>query len=287
MTLASSARGIVAMTAGAGLLTVNDAVTKYLTAHYPVSQVVCLRQVASLLFILPYAWAVTGAGALKVVNYGGQALRGSLFLCGAALVTASLYLLPLSLVTVILLSSPLFVALVSAPILGERVHAYQWIAVAVGFVGVLMIVQPGTRSAEWIVVLPVVAAFSNALRDVITRRLSRTESSMSMLFWSGVIVCVGGAFTIPFGWKAIELESGVWFLAAGLSNALAHFMVIEAFRLGNAAVVAPFRYSGLLWALLIGFLVWREVPNAWMLAGAAVVVCAGLYMLRQSTRRAA
>jgi drug/metabolite transporter (DMT)-like permease len=229
---------------------------------------------------------VTGAGALKVVNYGGQALRGSLFLCGAALMIASLHLLPLSLVTVVLFSSPLFVGLISAPLLGERVQAYQWIAIAVGFVGVLMIVQPGTRGAEWIVALPVLTALSNAVRDVITRRLSRTESSMSMLFWSGVIVSVGGAFTIAFGWKAIELESGLWFLAAGLSNALAHFMVIEAFRLGNAAIVAPFRYSALLWALLIGFLVWREVPDAWMLAGAAVVVCAGLYMLRQSTRPA-
>jgi drug/metabolite transporter (DMT)-like permease len=133
--------------------------------------------------------------------------------------------------------------------------------------------------------VPVVAALSNALRDTFTRRLSRTDTSISILFWSGVIVSLAGLFTLPFGWKPIGLDGAMWFVAAGLANAAAQFLVIEAFRLGAAALVAPFRYSGLLWAMLIGFAVWGEVPDVWMLAGGAIVVCAGLYMLGPPLRR--
>ena len=282
----SSVRGIFAMLAGAGLLTLSDAATKHLTENYPLGQVLCLRQLAALFFILPYAWIVTGTRALRIVDGRGQLVRGVLFLAGTIIVVVSLHHLPLSFVSVVLFSSPLFVAAISAPMLGERVYAYQWVAIAVGFVGVLLIVQPGTRGTEWIALLPVLGAFLNAVRDAFTRRLSQTDTSISILFWSGVVVCIGGAFTLPLGWKSIDANGGMWFLAAGLSNAAAQFLVIEAFRLGRAAVVAPFRYSGLLWAMLIGFLAWREVPDAWMVTGAVIVVGAGLFMLRRSTRAA-
>ena len=274
------------MALGTGLLTLNDAVSKYLTEHYAIGQVICLRQAAAFLFMLPYAWAVTGLGALRSVNHAGQVLRGLLFIGGTAFTITSLSLLPLSFVTIMLFSSPLFVALMSAPVLGERVGMHRWIAIAAGFVGVLLIVRPAGSGFEWVMLLPVCAAFTNGSRDALTRRLSRTDSSISMLLWSGVAVLIAGLFTLPFGWKTVDLEGGAWFLLAGFFNAAAHFTVIEAFRLGNAAVVAPFRYTGLLWAMLVGFMIWREVPDAWMLTGATIVVCAGLYMLRHGVSKA-
>ena len=173
----------------------------------------------------------------------------------------------------------------SAPLLGERVRGPQWIAIAAGFAGVLLIVRPAGGGFEWVLLLPVCAALTNGLRDTYTRRLSRTESSLSMLFWSGVLVMIAGLCTIPYGWNSVGIRDAGWFLLAGFFNAAAHFMVIEAFRMGKAALVAPFRYTGLLWATLWGYLVWREVPGPWTFAGAAVVVCAGVYMLRQGVRK--
>jgi drug/metabolite transporter (DMT)-like permease len=105
---------------------------------------------------------------------------------------------------------------------------------------------------------------------------------MSLLVWTGAVTLAAGLCTAPFGWQPLHAAAAAWFLAAGLCNALAHFMLIEAFRLGDAAVVAPFRYSGLLWAMLIGYIGWGELPTGWMLAGAGVVVIAGIYMLRAS-----
>lgn len=167
--------------------------------------------------------------------------------------------------------------------LGERVDARQWVAIASGLAGVTLIVRPGAIEFQWAMLLPVAAAAVNGLRDTFTRRLSRTDSSISVLLWSGVLVLIAGLCTLPLGWKPIDLKGALWLLAAGVLNASAHFMVIEAFRLGNAAVVAPLRYSGMLWAMLVGFLVWREAPDTWMLTGAAVVVCAGIYMVRRET----
>lgn len=274
------------MTAAAGLLTLNDAVSKHLTEHYPIGQVIALRQAAAFLIVLPYAWAYTGLGALRSVNHGGQLLRGILFIGSTVFTVTSLSVLPLSFVTIMLFSSPLFVALMSAPLLGERVSPQQWIAIAVGFAGVLLIVRPAGGVFAWVMLLPVLAAFTNGMRDALTRRISRTDTSISMLLWSGVAVMLAGLCTLPFGWNPVDLAGAGWFLAAGLFNAVAHFLAIEAFRLGNAAVVAPFRYTGLLWAMFIGFIIWREVPDAWMLAGAAVVVCAGVYMLRRGAPKA-
>lgn len=276
----SSLRGIAAMVAGAGLLTLNDAVSKHLTEHYPIGQVVTLRQAAAMLFMVPYALVLSGRAALVPVNVRGQFLRGMLFVLGTALVLTSLSLLPLSFVTVALFTSPLVVAVLSAPLLGERVHARQWIAVAAGLAGVLLIVRPTGAGFAWVMLLPFASAITNACRDTYTRRLSRTDSSISVLFWSGVMVIVAGTCTLPFGWTAVDASGAGWLLAAGFLNAAAHFMVIEAFRLGNAATVAPFRYSGLLWAMILGYVLWREVPDVWTLSGAAIIVAAGVYMLR-------
>lgn len=273
-------RGVLAMVASAGLLTLSDAVSKHLTQNYPIGQVICLRQLAGFMFILPYAVSVTGLGALRVVNRGGQFLRALLFAASAGLIVWSLSLLPISLVTVVLFSTPVFVALFSVPLLGERVDGRQWLAIGGGFVGVMLIVRPAGGGFEWAALLPLTAALINAFRDVYTRRLSRTESSISVLFWSGLMVMVAGLVTIPLGWQRVDAEGIAWFLAAGFFHASAHFMVIEALRLGRAAVVVPFRYTGLLWAMLVGFLVWGETPDAWMLAGAAVVVASGIYMVR-------
>lgn len=273
-------RAVLAMVAGAGLLTLNDAVTKHLTAQYPIGQVICLRQLAAFLFIVPYAVSVTGLHALRVVDRGGQLMRALLFVAANGLIVWSLSLLPLSQVTVVLFSSPVFVALFSSRLLHERVDARQWLAIGGGLLGVILIVRPGGVAFAWAALVPVLAAFTNGFRDAFTRRLSRTETSISVLFWSGLMVMAAGFLTSPLGWQGVDVAGAAWFLAAGLLNASAHFMVIEALRLGRAAIVAPFRYSGLLWAMLVGFLVWGEAPDAWMLAGAAVVVASGVYMIR-------
>jgi drug/metabolite transporter (DMT)-like permease len=280
--VSTNLKGIAIMVIGVALLTANDAVSKYLTQSHPVGQVICLRQAATLLVIVPYVMAVTGWGALRVVSWPAQFTRGLLFVANAALIVLALSLLPLATVITIMFASPIITAAISMPMLAERVGRSRWIAVLGGFAGVLIVLRPGAADFEWALLIAVAASVANSLRDVVTRLLSRTETSIAILFWSTLIVSAAGALTAPFGWEPVTGEAALWFVVAGIFNASAHFLLIEALRLGEAAVVTPVRYTSLIWATIIGYAVWSELPDAWVIAGSGVIIASGLGLICSS-----
>lgn len=282
--MSNTLKGMAAAVGGMALITANDAVSKYLTESFPVGQVICLRQAATLLVIATYVVLVSGWSAVRVVSWPGQLTRGLLFITGSAFMVLSLSLLPLATVIAILFASPTLIAAFSMPVLAERVSLNRWIAIMVGFVGVLIIIRPGGTTFEWVLLIPLAAAVFNALRDLVTRRLARTETSIAILFWSGIIVTAAAATTAPFGWQPVALSAAAWFLAVGVLHAGAHFLLIEAFRMAEASVIAPVRYTALIWATLIGFVVWGDVPDAWVVIGAAVIITSGLYMVHAESR---
>ncbi len=278
-------RSLLLMTLGIALLTGSDAASKYLVQSHPVGQVIGLRQAATLMVLIPYMMFFSSWRALRVVDWRGQLMRGALFLIGSVFIVWSLGVLPLATAITMLFASPIFMVVLSAPLLGERIGRHRWIAVIGGFAGVLIILRPGAESFQWALLLPLLAALVNALRDVLTRRLARTETSIAILFWSNLILMAGGLATLPFGWVAVTSTAAFWFIAAGIFNGTAHFCIIEALRTGEASVLAPIRYTALLWAAAIGFIVWGELPELWLWAGAAVIVGSSLYMIRGERRR--
>jgi drug/metabolite transporter (DMT)-like permease len=285
--LSDSYKGILAMIVAALLLTLNDATTKWLTQSYPVWQVLALRQFCSLLVIVPTIHFVAGWGVVKVTNRPGMALRAAFFVATTGTIVVSFSVLPLVLVTAIAFSSPLFVVAFSHLFTEENVGPRRWLAVLAGFAGVMMIVRPGGSGFELVLILPVLAALFAGSRDIITRGLSRTESSISILLWSNLaVVSVALAVTSVQGWQAITGTAALLLLLNGALNAAAHFLIIEALRLGEASLVAPFRYSGLIWATMLGLVIWGDFPDSWTLAGAAVLVASGVYIIERSPRAA-
>ena len=278
-------KGVALMMLGIAVLSAHDAVSKYLAERYPIGQVVCLRQLASLLFILPFALATAGLAGLRVVNVTGQLRRAVAFVGTAVLMVASLAHLPLAIVTAIAFSSPLWIAALAPSLLGETMTRRRWIAVLIGFGGVLVIARPGGPSFAWVLLLPLATALANALRDMQTRELARSETSVSILFWSALLVIIVTALTYPLGWTAVTAADAGWLVLGGLLNALAHFAMIAAFRFADASALAPYRYTALLWALLLGWLVWSHIPDAWSLLGAALIVGAAAYAVDASTAR--
>ncbi|MCC6533562.1 MAG: DMT family transporter [Burkholderiales bacterium] len=272
------------MIVAVGLLTVNDGLAKYLVQTHPVGQVLCLRHVTVLLAILPYAAVMTGWRALRPHHWPGQILRGLLFVAGAASLTLAVKLLPLATVISLTMSAPIFVAALSVPFLGERVNAARWLAILGGFVGVLMIVRPGGQAFEWALLLALAAALANGLRDLVTRRLARTETSIAVLFWSNVVVALGTLATFSAAWQPLDTIATLWFLLAGTLNAVAHFVAIEAMRWGEAALIAPLRYTALVWASAFGWLVWGDVPEPWVVLGALVIAASGIAMIVMESR---
>jgi drug/metabolite transporter (DMT)-like permease len=276
----NAANGVCIMILGAGVLSMNDAATKYLAETYPMGQVLGLRQSVALLVILAYVWWSGSWEKLRIKHRSGQAWRAAVHCGSAVLIIWALTLLPIATVTAIVFSSPLVVLIFSMRFLGEGVSWQRWIAVIIGFTGVLVIVRPGGVSFEWALLVAVSAAIVSGFRDLLTRRLSRTDTSISMLFWASALLITLSFLTIPFGWHPLTLSGSFWFIINGLLNAGAHFLMIEALRLGDAALVSPFRYSAILWAILTGFIVWNQLPDTFTVVGAAMLIISGILISR-------
>jgi drug/metabolite transporter (DMT)-like permease len=273
-------KGIAAMITGMAFLILSDAVSKHLVQSHPIGQVMCVRQLASLLFVAAFVARGQGFRVLRPNNVRMQILRGLAFVCSSYLIILSLSLLPLPTVTAITFSGPIMIAIMSAPFLGERVARVVWAATLLGFTGMLFIIRPGSTDFTWALLLPVAAAFASSLRDILARILARTDDSIAILFWSSVIVALAAAPTALLGWTAVSPIGWGLFLLAGLVNFCAHLLIIESYRLARAAVVAPFKYTSLLWSAVLGYLIWSDVPDGWVWVGAGILVASGLWIAR-------
>lgn len=274
------------MIVAALLLTLNDATSKYLTESYSVWQVIAARQFFSLCVIIAYIRMVAGWQALIVNDRLGMVLRAAFFVSTTGFIVTSFSLLPLALVTAIAFSSPIFVVALSHALGREMIGPRRWMAVLAGFFGMLVIVRPGGAGFEWVLLLPLGAALSAGLRDISTRSLSRTDTSISILFWSNIAVIVfASVATAISGWREVTMTAAGFLFVNGLLNAGAHFLIIEALRLGEASLVSPFRYSGLIWATILGLLIWGEFPDLWTLLGAAILVASGIYIIERDALR--
>ena len=278
-------RGIALMLLGSALLTVNDTVLKWLTAGYPTGQIMFMRGIFVILPVALLVWRAGGLAVLRIGSRGAHALRAACVCSGAFLFITGLSFLPLAEAIAITFAGPLFITALAAPMLGEVVGWRRWTAVLVGFVGVLIITRPTGAAIQWAALLPLTASLCGALRDLITRKISTSESSIALLCTSTLGVVLAGLATAPFGWKPIAAFDLGLMVFSGVLIGSAHFLLIECFRLAEAALVAPFKYSNLLWAILFGFVVWGDLPDRWTLTGAAIVVASGLYILRREAQR--
>lgn len=280
-------RGVLMMLAAVGAFSIMDALMKSLTLRYPAVQVAFLRGASSLPFVfLSYALAGRLA-ALRPVRFGMHVLRAAfavLMLWGFlwALARASL-----ADTYAIYMCAPLLVVLAGSLMLGERIAKHVWIAIFTGLAGVFVMLKP---SVEGFASLAGLAALGSALAYsivvVMVRILARTETTASMVFWYLVLLAAGALIIALPGWVAIVATDWPWIVAIGLAGWAGQHLITEAFRLAPASLVAPFEYSALVWGVAIDWVVWQALPGARMLAGSAIVVGAGLYLLyRERARR--
>ncbi len=286
MAEASSGKGIACMISGGLLLTINDAIQKWMTADFPVGQLLAMRAVFMLLPIAFLIWRAGGRPALKVTNQRGQALRAVLVCLSSFLFVGALSVMPLADAIAITFAGPLFVTALAPIFLREQVGWRRWGAVLTGFAGVLVMVRPsGDTALQWVALLPLGVALCGAIRDITTRHMHGTETTAGIMFYSTAAVIVVGFATAPFAWEPISAIQYVMFAINGFVLGGAYFFLVEALRHAEASVVTPYKYATLIWAILIGMVVWRDSPDLQMLAGAILVVASGLYILHRELRR--
>ena len=276
--------------ASALLFAVMSAVVRLLGDTVPVGQMMFFRSLFAIVpVVVIYAWRRELASAIYTSRPFGQLGRG--LLSGAGMFTnfAALTRLPLADATAISFASPLFTVALAAIILKERVRIYRWSAVIVGFVGVIVMLVPHLDSRPYAsaasaaatagVLFAIMSVFCNAGTVIQTRRLTRTETTPSIVFYFSLICAILAALTLPFGWHTPDLLDLAALISLGLLGGLSHILLTESYRLADASVIAPFDYSSMLWALLLGYWIFGEVPTALVFIGAGIVAAAGLYVI--------
>ena len=272
-----SLRGIACMLVAGIFLTANDSITKWLVPHYPVGEILFLQ--GTLISLLVAAWmGLRGESPLRIVRWRAHLSRGAFYAIGSFAFVYALRYLPLAEVIAIAFAGPLFMTLFGKLFLGEHVGIHRLGAVVIGFVGILVVMRPGSEAMHWAAVLPLIVALADAFRDLITRTLTRDESSRRIIFTTAVMLALAGGATALGEWREIRQADMLWFGLSATCFVIAHFFMVEAFRHAQVVVVAPFRYFLIVWATLSGFLFWGEVPDRMVFVGVAIVVAAGIYI---------
>jgi drug/metabolite transporter (DMT)-like permease len=278
------AAGIGLVVLGASAFAANDGLSKLLAADFHVVQVLWARFafffLPMLIVLGPRRWlriARTDRPGLQIACACAPLLAGALIIYG-------LKLLPLTDVTAILFMTPLLVTALSIPILGERVSVSGWIAVVAGFIGVLVIVRPGSGVLAWAALLPLGTAMLAALLQIATRLL-KAANPLTTLFYTGLVGTVAMTLMLPFVWQSPSLEDWALLVILGLLHGAGHFSWILAFARAPASTLAPFGYTQLIAAGIFGFMVFGEIPDATTLLGIGIIVAAGLFVLRAQVRQ--
>jgi drug/metabolite transporter (DMT)-like permease len=283
--------GILYMVAAVFVFSLINAAVKWEAARYPIDEIVFLRCVFSL---VPCVALVATRGGLRLMrtrrlkeHMGRAALQFISVLC----IFAAYGMMPLADAVAISYSSPLFLTMLSIPLLGERVGRHRWGAVLIGFVGVLVMVVAGggmrAGLASTGAVLALASAGIGASVTIAVRRMTLTEASPALVTYQAVFTTILSAALLPFSWETPAWKDFLILGGIGLCSGIGQFWWTQAFRFAPAAVAAPFSYLSLLWALILGYLVWGDVPTLGLLAGGAVVAASGLYILyRETIRRA-
>lgn len=266
--------------------TLMSAVVKWIGgAGYGATQITFFRALFALLTVTPILLIQVGPSGFRTARPWGFAFRGFIGVFGTVFCFYGMTHLPLADSVAIAFTIPLWITVLSWPLLGEPVGIGRWAAVLAGFAGVLVIVPP---TGEAPVIPALVALVGNGLIGltlVLLRRLNATERPQTIVFYYMVALTIGTAALAPFDWRT-PASPGDWtaLIAIGLIAALAHTLLTHAYRFAPAVVVATFDYTGILWGVLFGYLIWDERPGANLLIGAVIVIGCGLYVLLSEGR---
>ena len=269
------------------MITTNDAIVKHITEVFNVGQIMFLR--GALIFVIfACVMRLRGQAVFQRRSLHRWNLLRALFELGATLFfLTGLSLLPIAVASTLGFSSPIFLALLAATVLKEKVGFDRWAVILIGFGGVLLITNPFATDASWVVIFPIICAFFVALRDIAIRYVPNDLPSTQVAFTNAWVVMLGGGlYSIFQGWGDADLLWYLWFIALGIVLYSGYLCLIIGSRLGELSFISPFKYISIIIAIIYGYLIWDEKPTLTMLAGAAVIVISGIILLSSEKRRA-
>jgi drug/metabolite transporter (DMT)-like permease len=278
-------RGIMFMIGATVMFAISNAISKWVVASYPVGEVMFARSLSSLIVCSAFMLPVTGLAVFATQRLRDHLARGLSQAISQTFTVIAFSLMPLAGAIAINFSAPLFSGLVSVLWLKERAGAARWGTLLVGFIGVLIVVQPGADSFQ----LGALFALANSVMygsvTVAVRGMSKTESANTLLMWQMVTLAVFHAFLLVFGSRWPTPQDAAFFGSMGVANAAAQYLWTKALHAAPATAVSPFYYFLLVWSLILGFFVWGDIPTMSLLIGSGIVVVSGLFLLFHEVQR--
>ncbi|UFX48350.1 DMT family transporter [Bradyrhizobium sp. 41S5] len=287
MTLSSNLRGSLFMAAAMASFTANDTITKAVSAELNIGEILLVRGLVAMVLVAALAWyrdALRSFSALLIWPVG---LRVMGEIGGTLTYLSAISQIPLANASAIFQALPLVITLGAALVFGEPVGWRRWLAIAAGFIGVLVIVRPGAEGFSQASLLALASVGFCAVRDLATRRIPKALPTVFITLLTTVTVTTAGAAVlVPLGgWKAPSGHALGLLVLAAVLILIGYQCIIVSLRTGDISAVAPFRYSALLWAMLLGYLAFGHQPDVQMLTGAAIIVASGLYAFYRERKR--
>ena len=253
-----------------------DTLAKFLLRSYPLPPLIFARYAVHTLLMLMLLAPRMGLDLLRTKRPGLQVLRGLLLVGSTGLFYLALRYLPLAEAAAITFVAPVMVTALSGPMLGERVGARQWLAVTLGFIGVLVIIRPGGGMLTYASVFPLITALLFALYQIMTRKLAGRENPFTTLFFTALVGTLAASLMLPFSWQSPSLKQAGLMVAIGCLGGLGHFLLIRAVEIASPTALAPFIYTQLVWSTLLAFVAFGEFPDLVSMLGMLVIITAGL-----------
>ena len=280
-------RGVLLITMATGFFVVMNTGAKVLSAHLPVIEIIWARSLVHLVFVFALFAPTSGGWRLFVTRRPAiQVTRSLLLLTSTCFFFTALSRVPLADATAISFTAPFVVAGLAGPLLHERVGAGQWLTIAVGFLGALVIIRPGFGQTSAYALLVFGSAICYSLYQILTRHVAGVDRPETSVTYSALVGTVLLSAVVPFYWRAPTAPSQTLVLVSlGLLGGLGHYCVARALLWGPASILSPFHYTQLVVAALAGYLVFGDVPSAWTWAGAAIIIASGLCIVWRETSR--
>ncbi len=280
------------------IITMQDCAVKWLSPDYALHQIMLIRAILALMITFFIIKFEGGFHLLRTNNLGLHIVRGILMVCANMTLFMAVAAMPLAEAIAIFFVAPLFITILSIPVLGEKVGARRWLAIFVGLLGVFVMLRPGEGILNWVSLLPVIAAFSYASMQMLTRMLGATDRASTMAFhiqltFIIISLAIGlgvgdgrfsdtGNSSLDFllrAWKMPETNDHWLFLWCGVTSGIGSYLLSQSYRLGEANVIAPFEYIAMPLSVLAGFLLWGHFPDKTAIIGIGLIMGSGLYIL--------
>jgi drug/metabolite transporter (DMT)-like permease len=278
----SPVRAMIFMLAAVACFALVDASAKWLTTGYSIVQILFFGRLVGPFFAIWLAWRSNrGMSDIRTARPWLHLLRTMLALMSIGTYFYALKLLPLAEAVSIGFSAPLFMAVLSIPLLGEKVGPRRWAAIVIGLIGVVVILRPGMVPFSLGAASAVVSGILYALALICSRKLSATESLPSLMFWFSVIALVATGLVLPFNWTTPARGDLIPIAVVALLTTFAQLFLTQAFRYGEVSLIAPLEYTALVWGVTYGWLIWGELPDALVFIGAGIMIASGIYLVHR------